>query len=105
MALTYKEKAAQLMEHLCTHSSHGYSQPNRMGTSVMETVTLSDGSTYQISLGDRDCSSAVIDAWDTACPGSTGKATYTGNMRSEFTKHGFTWHPWKDGYQAHREAA
>ncbi len=102
MSLSYRERAAQIMEHLCTHSSHGYSQPNRMGTGVMETVTLSDGSTYQISLGDRDCSSAVIDAWDTACPGSTGKATYTGNMRSEFTKHGFTWHRWGDGYQAQR---
>ena len=103
MALSYNEKAAQLMEHLCNHDSHGYSQPNRKGTGKIETVTLSDGSSYPISLGDRDCSSAVIDAWETVCPGSTGKATYTGNMRSEFVKTGmFVWHPNGDGYKPKR---
>lgn len=91
------------MEHLCTHDSHGYSQPNRYGTGTKENVTLSDGSTVTVSLGDRDCSSAVIDAWKAAYPGCTGNASYTGNMRREFTKNGlFTWHPWGDGYQARR---
>lgn len=25
---------------------------------------------------------------------NTGTATYTGNMRSQFTQHGFQWIPW-----------
>lgn len=65
--LSVAEKAAQIMEHLCEHAAHGYSQPNRAGIGTGggegETVTLSDGSKVQISTGDRDCSSAVIECF------------------------------------------
>ena len=101
--LSYPERAAQVMEHLVTCPSHGYSQYSRQGDGGTEVVTLSDGSTVTIATGDRDCSSAVCDAWERALPGSTGGATYTGNMRRGFTESGcFTWHPWGDGYQPKR---
>ena len=101
--LSYPERAAQVMEHLATCPSHGYSQYSRWGDGGTEVVTLSDGSTVTIATGDRDCSSAVCDAWERALPGSTGGATYTGNMRRGFTESGcFTWHPCGDGYQPKR---
>lgn len=101
--LSYPERAAQVMEHLVTCASHGYSQYSRQGDGGTETVTLTDGSKVTIATGDRDCSSSVIDAWERALPGSTGGATYTGNMRRGFTESGcFEWHPWGDGYQAKR---
>lgn len=101
--LSYPERAAQVMEHLATCPSHGYSQYSRWGDGGTEIVTLSDGSTVTIATGDRDCSSAVCDAWERALPGSTGGATYTGNMRRGFTESGcFKWHPWGDGYQPKR---
>lgn len=99
--LGYAEKAAQIMEHLCTHSSHGYSQYSRLGDGGTETITLSDGETVKLATGDRDCSSAVINAYQKA--GINVNATYTGNMRSGFTKTGyFTWRRWGDGYQPKR---
>lgn len=84
MTLSVEERAAQLMEHLCTHSVHGYSQPNRQGVGTGggrgETVTLSDGTVVGISFGDRDCSSAAIECY--AAQGvDCGGATYTGDMR------------------------
>ena len=101
--LSYPERAAQVMEHLATCPSHGYSQYSRWGDGGTEVVTLSDGSTVTIATGDRDCSSGVIDAWEHALPGSTGGATYTGNMRRGFTESGcFEWHPWGDGYKPKR---
>lgn len=101
--LSYPERAAQVMEHLVTCPSHGYSQYSRQGDGGTEVVTLSDGSKVTIATGDRDCSSSVIDAWERALPGSTGGATYTGNMRRGFTESGcFTWHPWGDGYKPRR---
>lgn len=101
--LSYPERAAQVMEHLVTCPSHGYSQYSRQGDGGTETVTLSDGSTVTVATGDRDCSSSVIDAWERSLPGSTGGATYTGNMRRGFTESGcFTWHPWGDGYKPRR---
>ena len=101
--LSYQERAAQIMEHLVTCPSHGYSQYSRQGDGGTEKVTLTDGSTVTIATGDRDCSSAVCDAWEHALPGSTGGATYTGNMRRGFTESGcFTWHPWGDGYRPKR---
>ena len=101
--LSYPERAAEVMEHLVTCPLHGYSQYSRQGDGGTETVTLSDGSKVTIATGDRDCSSAVCDAWERALPGSTGGATYTGNMRRGFTESGcFTWHPWGDGYQPKR---
>lgn len=86
------EVAAQLMEHMCTHKSHGYTQGNRWGNGKMETITI-DGKGYKIALGDRDCSSGVISAYKAALVGTKyeGKldgATYTGNMRRVFTRSG-----------------
>ena len=65
--LGFADAAAEVMEHLCAHSAHGYSQPNRAGVgtggAVSETITLSDGTRVGISGGDRDCSSACIECY------------------------------------------
>lgn len=95
MALSYADAAAELMEHLCSHGSHGYSQINRQGVgtgaNVFETVTLSDGTRVTIAQGDRDCSSAAIECY-AALGVPTGGATYTGNMRRCMTGTGdFKW--------------
>lgn len=92
---TTAERAAQVMEHLCSHSAHGYSQPNRAGVGTGggkgETITLTDGSKVQISIGDRDCSSAAIECY-AALGVDCGGATYTGNMRRCMTGTGkFVW--------------
>ena len=85
MPLSIEERAAEIMEHLCTHSAHGYSQPNRQGVgtggAVAETITLSDGTKVGIAAYDRDCSSAVIESFAALGVG-VGGATYTGNMKS-----------------------
>lgn len=86
------ETAAQIMEHLCTHSSHGYSQYSRWGDGGKETITA-NGRSFTIATGDRDCSSAVITAWrcaliGTAYEGVLDGATYTGNMRRVFVNSG-----------------
>ena len=96
--LSVKERAAEVMEHLCAHYAHGYSQPNRAGVgtggAVSETITLSDGTKVGISGGDRDCSSAAIECY-AALGVDVGGATYTGNMRQCMTGTGnFKWHPW-----------
>lgn len=79
------ERAAQIMEHLCSHSQHGYSQPNRQGVgtggSPSETITLSDGSQFKIAYGDRDCSSAAIECYYVQGV-NCGGASYTGNMKA-----------------------
>lgn len=85
MTLSIAERAAEIMEHLCSHSDHGYSQPNRQGVGtggpVAETITLSDGTRVGIAAYDRDCSSASIECY--AAQGvDCGGATYTGNMRA-----------------------
>lgn len=103
---TVRERAAQLMEHLCAHSAHGYSQPNRAGIGTGggegETVTLTDGTVVKISSGDRDCSSAVIECY-AALGVNCGGASYTGNMRSLMTRTGnFKWHAMGSGYTAKR---
>lgn len=82
--LGFADAAAEVMEHLCSHSAHGYSQPNRAGVGTggpgNETITLSDGTKVNISNGDRDCSSAAIECY-AALGVDCGGATYTGNMR------------------------
>lgn len=93
--LSYQDAAAEIMEHLCSHSTHGYSQPNRQGIgtggNAGETVTLSDGTRVAISTGDRDCSSAAIECY-AALGVDVGGATYTGNMRGCMTRTGnFRW--------------
>lgn len=87
------EVAAQMMEHLCKHEAHGYSQGARWGRGT-ETVRIA-GKDYVIALGDRDCSSAVIDAWQSAgVPVKAKGASYTGNMRNAFVATGqFEWKP------------
>lgn len=91
MDLTYEEAAAQVMEHLCSHAAHGYSQPHRQGVgtggSVGETVTLSDGTKVGIATGDRDCSSAAIECY-AALGVDCGGAYYTGDMRSKMCSTG-----------------
>lgn len=61
--------AAQIMEHLCTCPLHGYSQPGRHGTSGHWSVQT-DAGTIKVTKGDRDCSSAVCEAWELALAGS-----------------------------------
>lgn len=93
MTLSPNERAAQIMEHLVSCNRHGYSQYSRQGDGGSETITLSDGSQVTINTGDRDCSSAVIDAYRSAGV-DVGGATYTGNMRSCMCGTGnFEWMP------------
>ena len=106
--------AATLMEHLCEHDKHGYTQGSgRWGDPSAKCWAEVDGTRYGVSVGDRDCSSAVIDCWKqavywTAYRGALDAATYTGNMRGVFVGSGlFAWHPMTgalcdDGYIAQR---
>ena len=89
--VTKKEVAALIMRHLCTHDAHGYTQDmqGRQGTGT-ETIDIY-GVKYTIKSGDRDCSSAIISAYEAAGI-SCGGATYTGNMRKRMTGTGnFVW--------------
>ena len=61
--------AVQVMRHLCTCPEHGYSQPRRFGTSGYCNVPTDAGS-IQVKKGDRDCSSAVCEAWELALKGT-----------------------------------
>ena len=69
--MTIPEQALQWAIQIANDQRHGYSQSNRWGNP------------------DYDCSSLVISAYKHA-GADVGQATYTGNMRSELTKHGFT---------------
>lgn len=91
--------AATNMEHLCNCSEHGYSQGERWGCEQAGSCFVEcEGHVSEFWIGDRDCSSAVIDAWQealtgTAYEGCLSDATYTGNMREVFTASGlFEWH-------------
>lgn len=93
--VTKKEVAALIMRHLCTHKDHGYTQDmtGRQGTGT-KTIDVY-GKKYTIKSGDRDCSSAVISAYEAAGI-SCGGATYTGNMRQCMTGTGnFAWRTMK----------
>lgn len=68
------ESAISWAVSIANDDSHGYSQTSRWGP-------------------DYDCSSLVITAFNNAGI-STGNATYTGNMISNFQESGFTWIPW-----------
>ncbi len=74
MAESVVEAAISWAISIANDNSHGYSQSSRWGP-------------------DYDCSSFVISAFKYAGV-DTGSATYTGNMRSQFTAHGFQWIPW-----------
>ena len=84
--MTIQNEAAEVMEHLCRHSQHGYSQPHRQGVGTggkaSETLTLSDGRRVEIAYGDRDCSSAVIECFSVLGV-DCGGAWYTGDMREK----------------------
>lgn len=68
---------AYMME-LVTNPKHGYDQIHRWGE-------------------DYDCSSAIITAVQTVIPVKDAGATYTGNMKSVFTKCGFRAMPYSKG--------
>ena len=90
-----KEVAAMIMLHMCAHDAHGYTQDmkDRQGTGT-EVIDIY-GVKYTIKSGDRDCSSAVISAYEAAGI-SCGGATYTGNMRERMIKSGnFAWRSMK----------
>lgn len=71
--MTKTEKAIRQMEAWARDDSHGYDQRYRWG-----------------ELGDYDCSSAVISAWQAAgVPVKSMGATYTGDMVPAFTACGF----------------
>lgn len=69
--MTIPETALAWAISIANDQSHGYSQASRWGQP------------------DYDCSSLVISAYKQAGV-DTGNATYTGNMRSELLKHGFS---------------
>lgn len=68
--MTIPETALAWAIQIANDQSHGYSQTNRNGP-------------------DYDCSSLVVSAYRHA-GADTGNATYTGNMRTELLKHGFS---------------
>lgn len=93
-----KELARGIMYHLVTCAKHGYSQITRNGNG--EEIITYCGVSVKIKSGDRDCSSAIISAFEAAGI-SCGGATYTGNMRRLMCATGnFRWHPMSDGYTA-----
>ena len=88
--------AAQIMEHLCNCAEHGYSQPGRHGTSGHCNVQT-DAGVVKVTKGDRDCSSAVCEAWELALAGTQydvliTRYNWTGGMREMFVGSGlFSW--------------
>ncbi|MBQ9044067.1 MAG: hypothetical protein IJ111_14785 [Eggerthellaceae bacterium] len=98
MGISRANVAAQIMEHLCNCAEHGYSQPGRYGTSGYCTVQT-DAGPIKVKKGDRDCSSAVCEAWELALVGTgyEGRITrynWTGSMREAFLASGlFEWKP------------
>ncbi len=95
-----KDVAVELMKHLVNHDWHGYSQYSRWGDGEGTCDITVCGKVYQLEQGDRDCSSAIISAFEAAGI-SCGGATYTGNMRSCMVGTGnFAWHPMSSGYIA-----
>lgn len=98
VAISRANVAAQIMERLCTCPLHGYSQPGRHGTSGHCSVST-DAGTIKVTKGDRDCSSAVCEAWELALAGSPHdglitRYNWTGGMREMFVGSGlFSWEP------------
>lgn len=91
--------AAAFHARMCNDPRFGYTQgTGRWGASPTETWS-SDGINGKFAIGDRDCSSSVIDVWrevlsNTPYAGCLDAATYTGNMRDVFTSTGlFEWMP------------
>lgn len=96
MSISRANVAAQIMEHLCNCAEHGYSQPGRHGTSGHCNVST-DAGVVKVTKGDRDCSSAVCEAWElalagTAYDGLITRYNWTGGMREMFVGSGlFSW--------------
>lgn len=93
------EVAAYFHRRMCEDARFGYTQGSgRWGVGPMEAWTY-EGVTGRFLVGDRDCSSSVIDCWQEALRGSRyegalGGATYTGDMRRVFVGSGlFEWMP------------
>lgn len=100
--------AATFHARQCEDPRFGYTQGGgRWGGSDVEWWEAG-GVSAPFAVGDRDCSSSVIDCWrealrGTPYEGSLDAATYTGNMRPVFVGSGlFDWHPMGDGYVAQR---
>lgn len=97
MALTPAILAADIHKRMVDDNRFGYSWSERYGATT-EAWTV-DGVTFQIKVGDYDCSSSTITAWKIALaafgrPGALDGATYTGNMRATFLRTGlFEWAP------------
>lgn len=101
--------AATFHRRMVDDDRFGYTQGDaRWGGSGILEEWECDGVTGKFIVGDRDCSSSVIDVWNEALRGNSyegclSAATYTGNMRSVFVGSGlFDWHPMGDGYIAQR---
>lgn len=89
--LSVGQTAAEIALHEAGDPQHGYSQPNRAGIGtgggVGEWVTVSDGRSYGISPGDRDCASLAIECY--AAQGvDCGGAWYTLDMREKMLASG-----------------
>lgn len=105
-----REIAAQVMEHICEHDAHGYSQPNRAGDGTVEAVELSDGSTVTIHGADYDCSEAVRMCYRAVGVLPYGSYMWTGNEDEVLTDAGFVRVPlsaivrgdvlWRSGHTA-----
>lgn len=89
--------AADTHKRMCEDERFGYSWEERYGA-ASERWTV-DGVSFDIGVGDYDCSSSTITAWQKALTGTKYEhmldgATYTGNMRSIFVNSGlFEWKP------------
>lgn len=89
--------AADIHKLMVQDDRFGYSWEERWGAKS-EKWTV-DGVTFDMPIGDYDCSSSSIQAWKKALTGTPYEhaldgATYTGNMRSVFVGSGlFTWKP------------
>ncbi len=98
MAISRANVAAQIMEHLCNCAEHGYSQPGRHGTSGHCSVKT-DAGVVKVTKGDRDCSSAVCEAWElalagTAYDGLITRYNWTGGKHEMFVGSAlFSWKP------------
>ena len=89
MALTYNQRASEIMLHLVTHAAHGYSQPARAGDGTIETLKLSDGTVTTVHGGDYDCSEAVRMCYVAAGVLPRGCYMWTGNEAALLKSHGF----------------
>lgn len=97
MATNRGQIAADIHKRMVNDDRFGYSWEERWGNKP-EKWTV-DGVTFDMPVGDYDCSSSSIQAWRKALTGSKyakalDAATYTGNMRSVFVGSGlFEWKP------------